>query len=129
DRDGVIIKKVIGAAEWDGPVNELLMRKLIDARLHRTAVRAELGDQARGNLLRCDAVRRRRGAATVVATLRPPAHRHRAPGALGAAAARGGNRHIERQGERNPEAALLPPHDPQDHSRYVLRVDRKSTRL
>src|SRR5438132_1632082 len=32
DRDGVIIKKVIGAAEWDGPVNELLMRKLIDAR-------------------------------------------------------------------------------------------------
>ena len=32
DRDGVIIKKVIGAAEWDGPVNELLIRKLIDAR-------------------------------------------------------------------------------------------------
>ena len=32
DRDGGIIKKVIGAAEWDGPVNELLIRKLIDAR-------------------------------------------------------------------------------------------------
>ena len=32
DRDGVIIKKVIGAAEWDGPVNELLIRTLIDAR-------------------------------------------------------------------------------------------------
>jgi len=32
DRDGVIIKKVIGAAEWDGPVNEVLIRKLIDAR-------------------------------------------------------------------------------------------------
>jgi cytochrome c biogenesis protein CcmG/thiol:disulfide interchange protein DsbE len=32
DRDGVIIKKVIGAAEWDGPVNELLIRKLVDAR-------------------------------------------------------------------------------------------------
>jgi len=33
-----------------------------------------------------------------------------------------GNRHVERQGERDPEAALVPPHDPQDHSRYVLRV-------
>jgi len=32
DRDGVIIKKVIGAAEWDGPVNETLIRRLIDAR-------------------------------------------------------------------------------------------------
>jgi len=32
DRDGIIIKKVIGAAEWDGPVNEVLIRKLIDAR-------------------------------------------------------------------------------------------------
>ena len=32
DRDGVIIKKVIGPAEWDGPVNETLMRRLIDAR-------------------------------------------------------------------------------------------------
>ena len=32
DRDGVIVKKVIGAAEWDGPVNETLIRRLIDAR-------------------------------------------------------------------------------------------------
>jgi len=32
DRDGVIIKKVIGPAEWDGPVNETLIRRLIDAR-------------------------------------------------------------------------------------------------
>lgn len=32
DRDGIIIKKVIGAAEWDGPVNETLIRTLIDAR-------------------------------------------------------------------------------------------------
>lgn len=32
DRDGVIIKKVIGATEWDGPVNEILVRRLIDAR-------------------------------------------------------------------------------------------------
>ncbi|MGH2668134.1 MAG: TlpA disulfide reductase family protein [bacterium] len=32
DRSGVIIKKVIGAAEWDGPVNEILIRRLIDAR-------------------------------------------------------------------------------------------------
>ena len=32
DREGIIIKKVIGAAEWDGPVNETLIRKLIDAR-------------------------------------------------------------------------------------------------
>lgn len=32
DRQGVIIKKVIGAAEWDGPVNELLVRRLLDAR-------------------------------------------------------------------------------------------------
>ena len=32
DRDGIIVKKVIGPAEWDGPVNETLIRKLIDAR-------------------------------------------------------------------------------------------------
>jgi cytochrome c biogenesis protein CcmG, thiol:disulfide interchange protein DsbE len=31
NRDGVIVKKVIGPAEWDGPVNETLIRKLIDA--------------------------------------------------------------------------------------------------
>lgn len=32
DRDGVIVKKVIGAAEWDSPVNEALIRRLLDAR-------------------------------------------------------------------------------------------------
>ncbi len=32
DREGVIIKKVIGAAEWDGPVNETIIRRLIDER-------------------------------------------------------------------------------------------------
>jgi peroxiredoxin len=32
DRDGVIVKKVIGAAEWDGPVNETLIRRLLDVR-------------------------------------------------------------------------------------------------
>jgi cytochrome c biogenesis protein CcmG/thiol:disulfide interchange protein DsbE len=32
DRGGVIVKKVIGAAEWDGPVNEALIRRLLDAR-------------------------------------------------------------------------------------------------
>ena len=32
DRDGLIVKKVIGAAEWDGPVNETLIRRLLDAR-------------------------------------------------------------------------------------------------
>src|SRR5436309_11014965 len=32
ERDGIIVKKVIGPAEWDGPVNETLIRKLIDAR-------------------------------------------------------------------------------------------------
>ena len=32
DREGAIVKKVIGAAEWDGPVNEALMRRLLDAR-------------------------------------------------------------------------------------------------
>jgi peroxiredoxin len=31
DRQGVIIKKVIGAAEWDGPVTETLVRRLLDA--------------------------------------------------------------------------------------------------
>lgn len=30
--DGVIIKKVIGAAEWDDPVNEALIRRLLDER-------------------------------------------------------------------------------------------------
>ena len=32
NRDGVIVKKVIGASEWDGPVNEILIRRLIDDR-------------------------------------------------------------------------------------------------
>ena len=32
DRDGVIIKKVIGAIEWDNPVNTVLVRRLLDAR-------------------------------------------------------------------------------------------------
>jgi cytochrome c biogenesis protein CcmG, thiol:disulfide interchange protein DsbE len=32
DRDGYIVKKVIGAAEWDGPVNETLVRRLVDER-------------------------------------------------------------------------------------------------
>ncbi len=32
NRDGVIIKKVIGAAEWDGPVTEALIRRLADER-------------------------------------------------------------------------------------------------
>jgi cytochrome c biogenesis protein CcmG, thiol:disulfide interchange protein DsbE len=30
DRHGVIVKKVIGASEWDGPVNEVLIRRLLD---------------------------------------------------------------------------------------------------
>jgi cytochrome c biogenesis protein CcmG, thiol:disulfide interchange protein DsbE len=30
NREGVIIKKVIGASEWDGPVNETLIRRLLD---------------------------------------------------------------------------------------------------
>lgn len=30
NRDGVIIKKVIGASEWDAPVNEALIRRLAD---------------------------------------------------------------------------------------------------
>ena len=32
DRDGVIVKKVIGAADWNAPVNENLIRRLLDAR-------------------------------------------------------------------------------------------------
>jgi cytochrome c biogenesis protein CcmG, thiol:disulfide interchange protein DsbE len=32
DRDGTIVKKVIGPAEWDSPVNETLLRRLVDAR-------------------------------------------------------------------------------------------------
>jgi thiol-disulfide isomerase/thioredoxin len=32
DRAGVIIKKVIGAERWDAPVNETLIRHLLDAR-------------------------------------------------------------------------------------------------
>ena len=32
DREGVIVKKVIGATEWDGPVNETLIRRLLDER-------------------------------------------------------------------------------------------------
>jgi len=30
DRDGIIVKKVIGAAEWDGPVNATLIERLTD---------------------------------------------------------------------------------------------------
>ncbi len=30
DRQGIIVKKVIGAAAWDSPVNELLIRRLLD---------------------------------------------------------------------------------------------------
>ena len=32
DRHGVIVKKVIGPSEWDGPVNEALIRRLIAER-------------------------------------------------------------------------------------------------
>jgi thiol-disulfide isomerase/thioredoxin len=32
DRQGVIIKKVIGAEQWDAAVNETLIRRLLDAR-------------------------------------------------------------------------------------------------
>ena len=32
DRHGVIIKKIIGAAAWDSPVNEALIRTLLDGR-------------------------------------------------------------------------------------------------
>jgi peroxiredoxin len=31
DRHGVIVKKVIGAVEWDAPVNDVLIRRLLDA--------------------------------------------------------------------------------------------------
>lgn len=30
DRDGVIVKRVIGAADWDAPVNQALIRSLLD---------------------------------------------------------------------------------------------------
>ena len=32
DRNGVIIKKIIGAEQWDAPVNEALIRALLDGR-------------------------------------------------------------------------------------------------
>jgi peroxiredoxin len=32
DRQGMIVKKVIGAAQWDGPVNQILIRRLLDDR-------------------------------------------------------------------------------------------------
>jgi cytochrome c biogenesis protein CcmG, thiol:disulfide interchange protein DsbE len=32
DPSGVIVKKVIGPTEWDGPVNEILIRRLLDER-------------------------------------------------------------------------------------------------
>jgi len=32
DRNGVVIKKIIGAAEWDAPVNETLVRRLLDGK-------------------------------------------------------------------------------------------------
>jgi cytochrome c biogenesis protein CcmG/thiol:disulfide interchange protein DsbE len=32
DRDGVIVKKVIGDSEWDNPVNVTLVQRLLDAR-------------------------------------------------------------------------------------------------
>ena len=32
NRDGRIVKKVIGPVEWDGPVNETLVRRLLDER-------------------------------------------------------------------------------------------------
>jgi peroxiredoxin len=32
DRDGVIVKKVVGAAEWDTPAMEALVRRLLDVR-------------------------------------------------------------------------------------------------
>jgi cytochrome c biogenesis protein CcmG, thiol:disulfide interchange protein DsbE len=31
DRDGVIVKRVIGAANWEDPVDEMLIRRLLDA--------------------------------------------------------------------------------------------------
>lgn len=30
DRHGVIVKKVIGASQWDAPVNDVLLRRLLD---------------------------------------------------------------------------------------------------
>ena len=30
DRDGVIVKRIIGAADWEAPVNEALIRSLLD---------------------------------------------------------------------------------------------------
>jgi peroxiredoxin len=32
DRHGIIVKKVIGAVEWDSPVNDVLIRRLLDDR-------------------------------------------------------------------------------------------------
>ena len=32
DRHGVIVKKVIGASSWDSPVNQILIRRLLDER-------------------------------------------------------------------------------------------------
>jgi thiol-disulfide isomerase/thioredoxin len=32
DRDGMIVKRVIGATNWEDPVNEMLIRRLLDAR-------------------------------------------------------------------------------------------------
>jgi cytochrome c biogenesis protein CcmG, thiol:disulfide interchange protein DsbE len=32
DRHGLIVKKVIGAMEWDSPANEILIRRLLDDR-------------------------------------------------------------------------------------------------
>jgi cytochrome c biogenesis protein CcmG, thiol:disulfide interchange protein DsbE len=32
DRDGVIVKRIIGAADWEDPVNEMLIRRLLGAR-------------------------------------------------------------------------------------------------
>jgi cytochrome c biogenesis protein CcmG/thiol:disulfide interchange protein DsbE len=32
DRSGVIVKKVIGPSEWDGPVNDALIRRLVEER-------------------------------------------------------------------------------------------------
>ena len=30
DRDGMIVKRVIGAADWEDPVNEMLIRRLLN---------------------------------------------------------------------------------------------------
>jgi hypothetical protein len=32
DRHGFIVKKVIGAMEWDSPLNDVLIRRLLDDR-------------------------------------------------------------------------------------------------